>query len=197
MTYELFCNFKTSYVMVYRQLLDESTIVQGNFKTSYVMVYLTTDFGISCISSISKHHMLWFIDGTLVYSKLIPYHFKTSYVMVYQAAEVSRQAAAERFQNIICYGLSSPPKRMESSDGISKHHMLWFIITSCTGEIQSYRISKHHMLWFIFFPAVPPAFAMNFKTSYVMVYRSGGKPALLCCCISKHHMLWFIYPQDY
>ena len=40
MTYELFCNFKTSYVMVYRQLLDESTIVQGNFKTSYVMVYL-------------------------------------------------------------------------------------------------------------------------------------------------------------
>ncbi len=87
MTYELFCNFKTSYVMVYRQLLDESTIVQGNFKTSYVMVYRARRGVYRIHILISKHHMLWFIAVEYARDPDI-YHFKTSYVMVYHIFSV-------------------------------------------------------------------------------------------------------------
>ena len=76
----------------------------------------------------------------------------------------------QKFQNIVCYCLSL----------IRRVHRLIILI------------SKHRMLLFIPMLLYSAASSVDFKTSYVTVYRKMANIRMFVCRISKHRMLLFI-----
>ena len=77
--------FKTSYVIVYRNVGNWLGCAKKYFKTSYVIVYLPCDIWHCGVFKISKHLMLLFINFHCGMSDKQNY-FKTSYVIVYRNA---------------------------------------------------------------------------------------------------------------
>ena len=121
---------------------------------------------------------------------------------------------ATKFQNIVCYCLSSAGNRWQCGHGISKHRMLLFIKTGRerrkrTPQFQNIVcyclsrciffysklaiISKHRMLLSIISSPLNKAQNTYFKTSYVTVYRSTashlplliGFQNIVCYCLSE------------
>ena len=74
--------FKTSYVIVYHVPSTLSSDCSLYFKTSYVIVYLPCDIWHCGVFKISKHLMLLFINFNCGKSDKQNY-LKTSYVIVY------------------------------------------------------------------------------------------------------------------
>ena len=167
---DLYDNFKTSYVTVYRVVqaivslfcpfqnivcyclsttAGMAVVAIKDFKTSYVTVYLYEWLCYRYEYGISKHRILLFICS---------------------AAFIS--LVAYIFQNIVCYCLSC--------------NVLRYSDVNIT-------ISKHRMLLFIYTVHIPRIGKVNFKTSYVTVYQSASDTPCKVLFISKHRMLLFIH----
>ena len=88
---------------------------------------------------------------------------------------------------------------------ISKHLMLWFISFNLFAIIDCIAISKHLMLWFIINQISLCIFRINFKTSYVMVYRLNALcntgilsfQNILCYGLSESAVLPHLHPFDF
>ena len=140
-------------------------------------------------------------------------NFKTSYVTVYQAID-DFEFKLKKFQNIVCYCLSSVRPPHTAAPEISKHRMLLFILHKCTtsalfdkfqnivcyclseGTRDISRIMTHFKTSYVtVYPLLWSAWQLiyhYFKTSYVTVYHICHVNHLRESIISKHRMLLFI-----
>ena len=96
------------------------------------------------------------------------------------------------FQNIVCYCLSRPSGERRNYIYISKHRMLLFIQALSFQDIEQINFKTSYVTVYRNFCGLCLVIRVNFKTSYVTVYHECWKESPSFYVISKHRMLLFI-----